>query len=76
MCKFLEYGDNRVWSLDKVEAWVIRDKETGNILNPAGKFVFNSEDNALKSFYRALGGKANAVQFLDQVEIVKIGESY
>ena len=75
MSEFLEYGNNKIWSLDKVEAWVIKDKETGNVLNPAGKFIFESKDNALKSLYRALGGKNNAIWYLDQIEIVKIGES-
>lgn len=71
----VEIGDRRSWAHEKVEAWIIRDVKTKNVLSPAGKYIFDNEANALKSFYRFIGSKAEAQAYLDEIEIVCIGTS-
>lgn len=69
---FIEEGC-RVWAIDEdVEFWIITHKETGKILRPRDKHVFDSEKNALKSFYHFYGSKEEALRYIDKFDFIMI----
>jgi hypothetical protein len=68
------YNNRQMWAKEEFEAWIIKDKKTGKVLSPSEKYVFDNENNALKSLYRFFDSKENAQPFLDQFEIVCIGK--
>lgn len=71
---FKEIDRNRFWTLNNVECWVIIEKESGNIVEPAGKNIFDNQSNALKSLYRVFSSKSEYLPYADKFEIIKIGE--
>lgn len=72
---FIQVGDYRLWARDeKVEFWVIIHKETKKLIDPRSKFVFESEQNALKSLYYIFSSKAKAEPYLHEFSIIRLAE--
>ena len=72
MCK--EVNRTRFWTLEQIESWIIIHKESGNIVSPAGKYIFDNQSNALKSLYRLFGSKEEYLPSANEFEIIKIGD--